>query len=313
MRSHRRTSLRTLASVVVALLAVAACSSGSGSDRQAPGAAEKGDRVTIGSFNFAESQLLAELYSQALEGGGFRVRRAFNLGPREFVGPALAGGLVDLVPEYAGTAVQFLSLGSVEARADVADTHRALVQALARIPVTALAPAPAQDANTFVVTRSTAERHGLRTLSDVARVAPELTFGGPPECATRPLCLLGLERVYGLRFKEVVSLDAGGPLTRQALREGAVDMALLFTTDPAIESDDVVELVDDRNLRPAENVTPLVRTPVVERGGPKLVAAVDAVSRHLTTDNLRRLNALVAGGADVGGTATSWLKAEGLR
>jgi osmoprotectant transport system substrate-binding protein len=314
MRSHRWTSLRTLASVVVALLAVVACSgSGSGSGRQAPGASGNGDPVTVGSFNFDENQLLAELYSQALEGGGFQVRRAFDLGPREFVAPALAGGLVDLVPEYAGTALQFLSLGSVQAGGDVADTHRALVQALASTPVTALAPAPAQDANTFVVTRRTAELHGLRTLSDVAAVAPQLTFGGPPECSTRPFCLLGLERVYGLRFKEVVSLDAGGPLTRQALSEGAVDMALLFTTDPAIEGEDVVELVDDRDLRPAENVTPLVRTQVVDRGGPKLVTLVDAVSGRLTTDDLRGLNALVAGGADVGATATSWLKAQGLR
>jgi osmoprotectant transport system substrate-binding protein len=311
MRDHRWTSLRTLASVVIALVAVAACSSGSGGQASRP--SRDSDQITIGSFNFDENQLLAELYSQALEGGGFRVRRAFDLGPREFVAPALAGGLVDLVPEYAGTALQFLSLGAVQAGADVADTHRALVQALARTPVTALAPAPAQDANTFVVTRRTAELHGLRTLSDVARVAPQLTFGGPPECSTRPFCLLGLERVYGLRFKEVVSLDAGGPLTRQALREGAVDMALLFTTDPAIEGQDVVELVDDRDLRPAENVTPLVRTQVVDRGGPKLVALVDAVSGRLTTDQLRGLNALVAGGADVGATATSWLRTQGLR
>jgi osmoprotectant transport system substrate-binding protein len=300
--------LGAIASAVVALVA---CSSGSGEPKSS--GVPNGNRVTVGSFNFAENRLLAELYSQALEGGGVQVRRAFSLGPREFVAPALARGLVDLVPEYAGTAVQFLSLGSVQPGADEGETHLALVQTLEKTPLAALAAAQAQDANTFVVGRAVAERHGLHTLSDVARVAPQLTFGGPPECSTRPFCLAGLERVYGLRFKEVVSLDAGGPLTRQALRDGAVDMALLFTTDPAIGTDNVVELIDDRNLRPAENVTPLIRTEVLNRGGPNPVPLLDSVSRRLTTDDLRGLNAQVAGGADVSGLVTSWLKVQGLR
>jgi len=308
MRSGLRIRIFILAAMAVGL---AACSSGSA--RPANANAASHDRIRIGSFDFAESTLLAELYSQALEGGGFAVQRTFALGPREFVAPALANGLVDLVPEYAGTAVQFLSLGSVQPGADADQTHRALVRTLDGTPMRALAPAPAQDANVFVVSRQTADRHGLRSLSDVAQVAPELTFGGPPECSSRPFCLLGLERVYGLHFKEVVPLDAGGPLTRQALKSGAVEMALLFTTDPAVAGADLVELTDDRGLRPAENVTPLVRTDVADRGGPKLVELVDAVSRQLTTDDLRGLNARVAGGTGVGEVASSWLTAKGLR
>ncbi len=292
-------------------MALAGCTSGSDGPTS-PNASGDG-LVTIGSFDFAESEILAELYSQALEAGGIPVRRAFHLGPREFVAPALSRGLIDLVPEYAGTAVQFLTLGDVQPGPDEAATHRSLVRALETTSLTALAPAPAQDANIFVVTRATAERLGLRSLSDVAGVAGELTFGGPPECAARPFCLAGLVRVYGLRFNEVVSLDAGGPLTRQALRAGAVDMALLFTTDPALGDGDLVELVDDRNLRPAENVTPLVRTEVVERAGPKLVEVLDAVSRNLTTDDLRSLNAQVDDGGDVSTTAGSWLTTHGLR
>lgn len=308
MGRRRSTILHLLAPVLAVL---AACSSGSGTPTSSTGAND--DAIVVGSFDFAESELLAELYSQALEAGGYRVRRAFNLGPREFVAPALARGLVDLVPEYAGTAVQFLSLGAATPGADGAQTHEALERALGPTQVTALAPALAEDANTFVVTPRTAERHGLRRLSDVARVAPELTFGGPRECASRPLCLVGLERVYGLRFKEVVPLDAGGPLTRQALRDGGVDVALLFTTDPAIDRAGLVELVDDRGLQPAENVTPLVRREVVARHGRHLVDLVDAVSRRLTTDDLRALNGRVADGADVGAVASSWLKAEVLR
>ena len=141
-----------------------------------------------------------------------------------------------------------------------------------------LAPSPAQDANTFVVTRETAEREHLRTLSDLAAVAPEMTFAGPPECPSRPFCLLGLERVYGLSFREVLALDAGGPLTHQAIASRDVDVALLFTTDPALIDGTLVELEDDRDLQPAENVTPLVRSDVVDHFGPDLVARMDTIS-----------------------------------
>jgi osmoprotectant transport system substrate-binding protein len=307
MGSHRSMAVRVAVSV---LMVLAACS---GTNRPNSSPTTDDDAVTVGSFDFAESELLAELYSQALEAGGYRVRRAFNLGPREFVAPALVRGLVDLVPEYAGTAVQFVSRGSVEGGAQVDETHESLVRLLKDLGVTATRAAPAEDANTFVVSRRTADRHHLATLSDVAPVSSQLTFGGPPECASRPLCLVGLQRVYGIRFKEVVSLDAGGPLTRQALANGVVDVALLFTTDPAIAGDSVVELVDDRALQPAENVTPLIRTAVLDRRGPRLAALVDAVSEHLTTEGLRRLNALVLGGASVPELAASWLRAEGLQ
>ncbi|MEA2702544.1 MAG: osmoprotectant transport system substrate-binding protein, partial [Actinomycetota bacterium] len=236
MRCHSRMAFRIVAPLFVLLVA---CTSGDSTapERTNPAPVAGADAtfpVTVGSFDFAESELLAELYSQALEGGGYAVRRAFNLGPREFVAPALARGLVDLVPEYTGTALQFLSLGRAQPGADPAAAREALVQALAGTGVTALEAAPAQDANTFVVTRETAERLGLRRLSDLAAAAPGLTFGGSPECATRPLCIVGLERVYAVRFKEVVALDAGGPLSLQALRAGAVDVALLFTTDPTV-------------------------------------------------------------------------------
>ena len=147
-------------------------------------------------------------------------------------------------------------------------TNDQLAGVLAERGVTVLAPSPAQDANTFVVTRETAEREHLRTLSDLAAVAPEMTFAGPPECPSRPFCLLGLERVYGLTFREVLALDAGGPLTHQAIASRDVDVALSFTTDPALIDGDLVELEDDRDLQPAENITPLVRSDVIDHFGP---------------------------------------------
>lgn len=265
------------------------------------------DAITVGSFDFAESSLLAEIYSQALERDGYRVRRSFGLGPREFVAPALARGLVELVPEYAGTALSFRSLGKASGIANEQSTHDRLVRTLKGTAVAALAAAPAQDANTFVVTRETAAREGLRTLSDLARVAPHLTFGGPPECPSRAECLAGIRQVYRAEFEEFVELDAGGPITRQALDQGYVDVALMFTTDPSIARDDLVELVDDRRLQPAENVVPLIRTELRERFGVNLVRSLDHVSARLTTDVLSRLNAEVAAGESVAGVAARWL------
>src|SRR5215207_9021015 len=251
-REMRHCSVRVLA--IVCLAATLLGVTGVERARARPESPRRGV-VTVASFDFAESRLLAEIYAGALERAGVPVRRRLGLGPRELLAPALVSGLVDVVPEYAGTAVQFLSLGRAVPEPDVTATHAALVGALDGSPAQALAPAPAQDANAFVVRRAVADRLGLATLSDVQGAARRLTFGGPPECATRPLCLDGLRDVYGIKFAEVVALDAGGPLTRQALATGIVDVALLFSTDPAIVDDDLVELVDDRALQPAENVT----------------------------------------------------------
>jgi osmoprotectant transport system substrate-binding protein len=280
--------------VLAVLVGTSACGAPDG--RAGPPAHDSlnDDAITVGSFDFAESELLAELYSQALERAGFEVRRAFRLGPREFVAPALEQGLVELLPEYAGTAVQFLSGGAASSHPETGATHETLERTLRGSPLVPLAASPARDANAIVVTRETAERLRLETLTDVRRAAPTLTFGGPPECASRPLCLPGLERVYQVTFDEFVPLDAGGPLTRQALVNGNVDIALLFTTDPAIESDGLVELEDDLRLQPAENVTPIVRRELVERWGDDLVDVIDGVSGNLTTAELRALNARVA-------------------
>ncbi|HUP72929.1 MAG TPA: ABC transporter substrate-binding protein [Acidimicrobiales bacterium] len=309
MAIHRSIRLLTLVALVLAL---SACQTAS-NDRSA-GNSLQDDAITVGSFDFVESELLAEIYSQALEAGGYTVRRAFRLGPREFVAPALQSGLIEFVPEYAGTAVQFLSLGETVASSDAAEAHAALERTLHGSRITALAPAPARDSNAVVVTRQTADRLKLQRISDVIGVASTLTFGGPPECPSRPLCLVGLERVYGLEFKEFVPLDVGGPLTHQALANGNVDIALLFTTDPAIDRERFVELEDDRRLQPAESVTPLVRREVVDRWGPRVVQVIDAVSRELTTDDLRDLNGQVTSGTmNVVAAATAWLKASRSR
>src|SRR5207253_7225005 len=147
--------------------------------------------IVVASFDFPESVVLAQLYGQALRARGLPVSFLSAAGSRELVDPALTRGLVDVVPEYAGSALQFLTLGAEGGSADVHATYAAVASAFARRGLVALEPAPAQDANVIVVKHATADRFRLRAVSDLVAVAPRLVFGGPPECPSRPLCLLG--------------------------------------------------------------------------------------------------------------------------
>jgi osmoprotectant transport system substrate-binding protein len=304
---RRETALATVAFVA---LVMAGC--GGESESRGTATALGDDTVTIGSFNFSESRLLAEIYGQALRADGFDVVIRAGVGPRELVHPALARGLVEFVPEYAGTALEAVSLGESLGASDVDATHDALVRALEEGPLVALDPAPAQTANAFVVTRATAEAFALSSISDLGPVASRLILGGPPECPNRPFCLRGLEETYDLDFAEFLKLDTGGPLTHQALADGYVDVAVLFTTDPGIVGEGLVVLDDDRRLQPAENVTPIVHREVVEHFGPRLTQSVDAVSARLTTDELRALNGRLGDGEAEADVARDWLEAQGL-
>jgi osmoprotectant transport system substrate-binding protein len=294
------------AALLVCLLAVA-CSGVPAADRSAL----TDDAVTVASFNFPESVLLAELYAQAMESAGYRVERELAIGTRELVIPALAGGLIEFVPEYAGSGLDFLA-GAGAATADRELTYAALMRHLQPLRVVALEASRAQDQNGFAVTAETAERFGLVTLSDLAAVSSQLVFGGSPECIDRPRCLPGLESRYGITFDDVVELDTGGPLTLSALLQGTVDVALLFTTDGAIDRNDLVLLEDDRRLQPVEHVTPVIRAETVSRLGPGVEEIVNAVSGVLTTAELRSLNAEVSLGDDAHAVAADWLAANGL-
>ena len=304
-----------IAACIGLTVATSACTSSRGRPSSAAGqpTGQHDAVITVGSFDFPESVLLAEIYGGALAAGKFPVRILPNLGPREVVDPALANGLVELVPEYAGSALEFFSLGRLAATSNPGAANEALAGSVAGRGLMVARPAPAQDANAIVVTAATAARYGLRSVADLARAAPGLVFGGPPECPGRAYCLQGLKRAYGLHFKAFIPLDTGGPLTRQALEAGYIDVALLFTTDPDIPARHLVVLADDRGLQPAENITPLLRTDVIARYGPNLVAVLNRVSALLDTGTLRALDArvelerqnprLVAG---------SWLRAHGL-
>jgi osmoprotectant transport system substrate-binding protein len=251
------------------------------------------DAITIASFNFPESETLADVYAIALTRAGYQVDLQLNLGARELVDPALERGLIEFVPEYAGTALAFVS-GQTERATDPATTHDRLRAAFSSRSVDVLAAAPGQDQNGVAVTGATAAKYDLQTISDLAPVSPQLVLGGPPECPERPFCLPGLERTYGLRFSDFTPLDSGGPITRASLTGGQIDAGILFTSDGALDGSDLVLLKDDRSLQPAENITPIVRTEVVDRFGPRFVAVVDSVSALLTTHALRSMNGEVA-------------------
>jgi len=300
-----RGPMRLVALALAAALAASAC----GAPRTDPASALDDDAVTVASFNFTESRILAELYAQALEARGIPVERQLNLGPRELVEPALERGLVELVPEYAGSLLGFLG-GT--ASAHPADTLGHLRPALRERGLIALELAPAENRNAFVVTRIVADRLEAGSLSDLARIGG-LVLGGPPECTRRPLCLPGLESVYGIRFAGFVPLDPAGPITADALRRGVVDVALMFSTSPELLQPGFVELEDDRGLQPAENVVPVVHETTLSRFGAELPAALEAVSSALSTGELRALNAAVASGvAEPGEVAREWLSAHGL-
>jgi osmoprotectant transport system substrate-binding protein len=296
-------------------VALAACTSAGSHVSSAAGspAGRHGMVITVGSFNFPESVLLAEIYGRALAARGYPVRILANLGPREMVDPALMNGLLQLVPEYAGSALEFVSLGRLSATADAAAANRALANSLADRGLLAARPAAAQNTNAIVVTAATAARYGLRSIADLATVAPRLVFGGPPECPERAYCLRGLQKTYGLQFKTFIPLDTGGPLTLQALRAGDIAVALLFTTDPDISAQHLVVLTDDRSLQSAENITPVVRRDVVARYGTRLLTLINAVSARLTTGSLRALDVqVVLDGRRPRSVAEAWLRAQGL-
>ena len=304
----RRSAAAAVAAGLMLLLLLVSC--GGGVDAR-PTSDRPENAIVVGSFDFSESVLLAEIYATALERNGYPVARRFDLGSREIVQPALDQDEIDLVPEYLGAAVTFVSLGRVEATSSSAEMHNRLTALLGERDILALDYAAAQDRNGFVVTQETATEYNLIRISDLTPFASELDFGGPPECPERPTCLAGLESVYGAKFRSFHPLDVGGPETVAALTGGEVDVGLLFTTDPSIDANDFTLLVDDKHLQPAENVVPVLREEIVERHGRDVVEVLDEVTAELTTDVLRRLNER-ASTADVSEVAGGWLTSIGI-
>jgi osmoprotectant transport system substrate-binding protein len=271
---------------VLVLVALVGCTAGE------PAPAPESSAVRFASYDFSENQILVALYAEAARRAGVSVTVESGVATREVVEPALEQGVVDVFVDYLGTASRFLGRQPTGPGETPEQLHDGLAQVLAGRGVTVLTPARAEDQNGFAVTTAFAAAHGVGTLSELEPLAAGLVFGGPPECADRPLCLPGLRDTYGLSFAEFRPMTSRAA-TVEALTAGEIDVGLLETTDARVGTSPVLLLVDDRALQPHENVVPLVRTAVLEREGDRLRAALDDTSARLTTQALVALNRAV--------------------
>jgi osmoprotectant transport system substrate-binding protein len=302
MRRFRSTVLG--AALLALALVAAACVEEPGGD----GTPEAKASLTVGADNFAEAEIVAEMYAQVLENAGYDVSRKFGT-TRETRIPAMETGEIDLAPEYLATLLLFLD-AEAEASSDPAAVGGDLQPLLEAKGLTTLEASAAIDTNAFVVTSETASEHGLQSVSDLEPVAGDLTLGGPPECPERPFCIPGLKDVYGVEFGGFVPLDAGGPLTVEALDTGEIDVALLFSTQSVIADKGWVLLQDDQGLQAADNITPLIRSDLVND---EVTQLLNVVSAALTTENMTELNGRVEiDGEDPADVAEDFLTVQGL-
>ena len=272
------------AAAVVVLTFVAACGSSGGT-----GTTSKGT-VTVAGFNFPESSVLAELYGQALAHDGYSVNYKLNLGTRKVVAPALQSGQIDIYPGYAASELEYYNNGAGEATADPAATTAKLNTYLAKLNAEALTPSQAFDGNAYAVTKATADKYNLKTLSDLTPIAGQLVFGAGPECPTYKFCLPGLSSVYGLHFKQTLTLDTDGPATRAAFKNGSIQVGLVFSSDADLNALGLVVLQDDKHMIAADNVVPVVRTAIATDEVKKVLNNIDA---NLTTADLVTMNGQV--------------------
>jgi osmoprotectant transport system substrate-binding protein len=271
--------------------------------------------IRIGSDNFYESKLMAELYAQALENAGYNVTRNLGMGSRQDRAPAFEAGQVDLVPEYVGSGLGFynrqLITGDGQTNANSLQAIYAAKSNLAKV----LGITPGEDTNAAVVRGDTASSLNLTKMSDLVAVQDQLRWGLPPDCDANPLCKGALE-ADGITYPPAQreALAACDAPIAQALQNDAIDFAWLCSTQPAIAQFGFVVLEDDLDTQPAENIAPVVRTDYLEKVDPVAFAAIlDGVSALMTTDELTKLGVLVGvENEDVADVAKQWLTDNGL-
>jgi osmoprotectant transport system substrate-binding protein len=263
--------------------------------------------LTVGSKDFSGAQAISQAYGQALENKGYDITFKDNLGATEIVYKALENGDLDGYADYQGTLLTYLG-GTPTG--DSGETYKALQAKLAGTDITVSKPAPAVDVNGFYVTKATAKKYKLKKVSDLTKNASKLTFGGPPECETRPLCLGDTsQQLYGLKFSEVKKLDAGGPITVQALEDGDIDVALLFTGSSVIPKDAVL-LTDDKGLQPADNPVFVIKK---DKATAATLKTLNAVSSKLTTAAYNKMSLDISEQKeDPADVAAAFLKKNGL-
>ncbi|POX63243.1 glycine/betaine ABC transporter substrate-binding protein [Streptomyces sp. Ru62] len=311
-RSIRRNRGAAAVALAAATALLAGCSSNDGkSDNPlSDDSKASGDTVVVGSNNFPESTLLADIYGEALKAKGIKVTYKPNIGSRETTYGLIKNGSISVLPEYNGALLAYLDpKAAPKTLAETTDAINAKLDS----KLTLLDPASAQDKDSITVNAATAKKYQLTeksSIADLKDVAKDLVIGASPEFQTRQQGLVGLKSVYGLEFKSFKALDAGGPLTLAALKKDAVQAADIFTTDPNISKEKFVVLQDPKNLFGFENVQPLTYKGALSKEG---VAALNAVSAKLDTATLLDLDTQVqAQNKDPLDVAKAWLKSAGL-
>src|SRR5579871_2588205 len=274
------------------------------------GAASK-PTIVIGSTNFEEQAIVSNIYADVLKRAGYPVTLEPALGTRAIVVPAIEKGQINLEPDYAASLLGFLHGGNPQPAGDnISTAIPADQKALASYGVTVLPASKALDTNVFAVTKATASKDHLTTISSLKPYASKLTLGGPPECPTFAGCEPGLKKVYGLNFAGFKSLDEAGPLSVAALKNGEVQVVELFSSDGNVVSNNFVALTDNKHLEGADYIVPVIRKSVDTPAVARLLNAIDA---KLTTVAISKLNIDVTGSKkeQPAAVASTWLKSVG--
>lgn len=283
-------------------LTVTACSSGNPLTSGSGSGAKT--TVTIGSAAFSESEILADIYGQALAANGFTVKYRLNIGQREAYIPALKSGEIDVIPEYTGNLLTYFKPGATEKTAS--DVLAALKSALPA-GLTVLNPSQAQDKDSLNVTAAFAAKNNLTSIADLKNIGP-FTLGANPEFQTRPQGIPGLARLYGITGIKFLAInDSGGPATLKALLDNTIQVADIFSTTPSILANKLVTLQDPKGLVAAQQVIPLISR---SKNSAKLAEVLNKISAALTTQDLLELNTRVSGSekANPATAAKDWLK-----
>jgi osmoprotectant transport system substrate-binding protein len=250
--------------------------------------------LTIGSKNFPEQEILGEIYAQGLKAAGYKVKSDLNLGSETVAHKAVQSGAISGYPEYASTALtSFFGLEPEEVPSDANEAWEKANEEFEKEGLTAFPPTPFASANAVGTLKKTAEKYGLKDVSDLEGVSEKLSLYGSPECRQRIDCLAGLENLYGLKFKSFHPVDIS--LRYTVLEKGQADLSILFTTDPqlAAESDKFVILEDDKHVFPAGNVIFVTTPKVVEKAGPDYEKTIVEVQKGLTLEVMQELDARV--------------------
>ena len=296
---------RVLALGASVLVLVSACSTGGGSK----------PTVKVGSDGFYEAKVMAEIYAQALEAGGYTVdRTGIGIGARKVSAPALETGQIDLKPEYIGSGLAYYDAG--KQTGDPAANEAALqaVMATKGGGITVLSYAPAADQNAFVVRKETATQLKLAKLSDAAPVQDQLKWGLATDCKTNPVCAAALKSAYGLDPKNITPLAACDTPMAQALVNKTIDVAELCSTQPDIAVNGFVVLTDDKKTQPADNIAPLVRNDLLAKTDKTVFSKIlNDVSAKMDTATLTDLNKqITVDKKDIAVVAKAWLQSVGL-